>query len=69
MTASIWNILGSLIGFVGTWYLSKTIAKWLRGVHEKQNRDAAERARIEAQRDNQRANQEGDVLRDIDRGD
>lgn len=68
MTTSILSIIGSLAGIALTYYLSNAVAKWLRGMRESQNRTEAAKAKEQAQAENQRANEEGDKLKEIDRG-
>ena len=66
MFESILKILASAGGVFAAFYISKKLAGWIQAWKNRQQKDEATEARTMAQSDNQEANREGDVLRDID---
>lgn len=66
MIDSILKIVASGIGMVAAYYLSKKLARWFQVYLNSRQKKEATDARTKAQADNQQANEEGDVLRDID---
>lgn len=66
MIESILKILASAGGIFAAFYISKKLAGWIQAWKNRQQKDEATEARTMAQSDNQEANREGDVLRDID---
>lgn len=62
----ILKIVGSVVGMIATWYISKIFLKWFQSYENHKEVKRSEEDRKTSQQENQDANRESDRLKEID---
>lgn len=64
--SSILQIFAAMLGIVASWYIGKSLTKWLQAYRTQRQKSEVEDARKAAQLANEKANAEADRLKQID---
>lgn len=64
--STILQIIASVLGIFATWWIGKQALRWLQAYRTARQQSEVEDARKQAQTDNQKANEESDLLKKID---